>query len=79
MDKKSLKVAENSIKKIAEKEGVTVEQVRTQMKIAMLNGLCSDDPKIKAYWQSIPREGEVPTPEEFIAFTAGSVKKEMDN
>ena len=49
------------------------------MKIAMINGLCSDDPKIKAYWQSIPCEGDVPTPEEFIAFTAKEVKKRGKN
>lgn len=75
MDKKSLEIAENAIKKLAQRDGVTVEYVRTQMKIAMLNGLCSEDPKIKAYWQSIPCEGDVPTPEEFIAYTAKVVKK----
>ena len=79
MDKKSLEIAENAIKKLAQRDRVSVEYVRTQMKIAMINGLCSDDPKIKAYWQSIPCEGDVPTPEEFIAFTANEVKKRRAN
>ncbi len=79
MDKKSLEIAENAIKKLAMRDGVSVEYVRTQIKISMINGLCSDDPKIKAYWQSIPCEGDVPTPEEFIAFSAKEVKKRMKN
>jgi hypothetical protein len=41
----------------------------------MLNGLVSDDPRVKAYWQSIPHEGEIPTPEEFIAYTADIARK----
>jgi len=77
MDKKSLEIAENAIKKLAMRDGVSVEYVRTQIKISMINGLCSDDPKTKAYWQSIPCEGDVPTPEEFIAFSAKEVKKRM--
>lgn len=44
-------------------------------KIAMINGLVSDDPRQKAYWKSIPREGDIPTPEEFIAYTADVVRK----
>ena len=77
MKKKSLEGAENAIKKLAERDEVSVEYVRTQMKIAMINGLCSEDPVQKAYWKSIPCEGEIPTPEEFIAYTAKVVKKQM--
>lgn len=76
MEKNSLEVAENAIKKLATRDGVSVEYVRTQMKIAMINGLCSEDPVQKAYWKSIPCEGDNPTPEEFIAYTAKVVKKQ---
>lgn len=69
-------VAENAIKKLAARDGVSVEYVRIQMKIAMINGLCSEDPVQKAYWKSIPCEGDIPTPEEFIAYTAKVVKKQ---
>ena len=78
MDKKKLEVATKAIQKLAERDGVTVEYVRMQMKIAMINGLCSKEPKVKAYWQSIPCEGEVPTPEEFIAYTANVVRKGLE-
>lgn len=74
MKQSELRAAENAIAQIAARDGVSVGYVRKQMQIAMLNGLCSTDPKIKAYWDSIPREGEIPTPEELIAYTAKIVR-----
>lgn len=75
MKKRELEIAERAIARIALEHHTTVEKVRLQIKIAMLNGLVSDDPKIKAFWKSIPKEGDVPTPEELIAYSAGIVKK----
>ena len=46
------------------------------IKITMINGLCSEDPMQKAYWKSIPCEGDTPMPEEFIAYTAKVVRKQ---
>ena len=66
MNKKKLMIAQQA--RLAERDGVTVEHVRSQMKIAMLHGMCNPDPKIKAYWRSIPYEGDVPTPEELIIY-----------
>jgi hypothetical protein len=74
-NKKNPSVAENAIRKIALREGVSIEYVRTQMKIAMLNGLCSTDPEVKAFWDGIPREKEAPTPEELIIYIAEVVKR----
>jgi hypothetical protein len=68
-------VAENAIRKIAEREGVSTEHVRKQMQIAMINGLCSTDPNVKAFWAAIPCEKEVPTPEELIAYISGTIKR----
>jgi hypothetical protein len=73
--KREIEIAERAIARIALEYHTTVEEVRLQIKVAMLNGLASDDPKIKAYWKSIPHEGDVPTPEELIAFTSKILKK----
>jgi len=75
MDKRKIAIAKRAIERIARENHTTVDEVRLQMKIAMMNGLISEDPKVKAYWQSIPCDGEVPTPEEFIAYTADVVRK----
>lgn len=45
--KSNLKVAENAIQQIVMHEGLEVEHVRIHMKVAMLNGLCSNDPKVR--------------------------------
>ena len=73
--KQKLSVAENAIRQIAIREGVTIEYVRKQMQIAMINGLCSSDSDVKAFWDSIPREKEVPTPEELIIYISEMVKR----
>ena len=74
MNKPDLINARNTIKKLAERDGVSVDYVRKHMQLAMLNGLCSTDPQVKMYWNSIPCEGEVPTPEELIVHLAETVR-----
>lgn len=68
-------MAENAIRKIAERESVSTEYVRKQMQLAMINGLCSTDPKVKAFWAAVPRENEVPTPEELIIYISETIKR----
>lgn len=67
--------AEKAIANIAAREGKTVEQIRLHMNVAMMSGLLNNDPTVKANWANIPRTGEVPTPEELIAFYAEQLKK----
>lgn len=62
--------AEKAIRHIALQQGITVEEVRKQMKLAMLAGLCSQDADVQARWKKIPCKGEVPTPEELITYLA---------
>jgi hypothetical protein len=75
MNEKKLQIAKNSIKKLAEQEGVSDEYVRIQLEEAIQNGLDSEDEKKKAFWESIPRERDVPTPEEVILYISEQVKR----
>lgn len=65
--------AEKAVKLIAMREGVSVDAVREQMKRAMLSGMSSPDPVIQAKWKKIPSEGEIPTPEELIAYITACI------
>lgn len=67
--------AEKAIQEIAMRERITVEEVRKEMKKAMLIGLCSQDPSVQEKWKRIPCKGEVPTPEELIAYMVENVKE----
>lgn len=62
--------AEGAIQAIAMEEGMTAAEARKQMELVICAGLCSQDPAVQARWRRIPSKGEVPTPEELIAYIA---------
>lgn len=70
--------AEKALRLIAMKEGVPVEEVRKHIKLAMLAGLCNQDPVIQARWKKVPCKGEVPTPEELITYLATHIDAGID-
>jgi len=70
MNSKKIK---RSLKKLAERDGVSVEEVRRQIELAITSAQDNPDPKIQAFWNSIPRKGDKLTPEEVIAHIAGIV------
>ncbi len=70
--------AERAIQLIALREEKSVDYVRSQIKVAMLAGICSPDPAIQDRWKKIPCKGEVPTPEEVILYIANHVDAGID-
>lgn len=77
MDRIKLRNAEKALRQISIREGKTVNEIKKEIKKAMLIGLCSQDPKIQAYWRYISFEGDVPTPEELIAFLSNETKRKL--
>jgi len=75
LNKKKLIVVENAIKEIARRDGVTVEFVKMQMKMAIMSGVRSADSRVKSFWANISGEGKLPTPEELIIHTSELLKK----
>lgn len=70
--------AARALKLAALAEGMSVETVRKEIKLAMLAGLCNQDPLVQARWKEIPCKGEVPAPEELIAFLAAKIDAASD-
>lgn len=66
--------ADEALQEVALRHNTTVEEVRKEIKLAMLAGLCSTDPAIQAKWKEIPCAGDVPTPEELITYAAEKAK-----
>ena len=58
--------AKRAIAEVARREGTSIEEVRAAMMEAIEEAYKSTDPVVKARWAEIPREGEIPTPEELI-------------
>ena len=50
MDKLKMKIAEDAIRKIAADSGESVESVRRNIQIAMVNGLASTDADVQRFW-----------------------------
>lgn len=79
MKKNDIKKARSAVKTTARKEGISVENVREEMKAAIAEGMKSGDPAVQAMWQDVPSRGrgEVPEPEELIAWLAEQVRERM--
>ena len=60
-----------SLEAIAKKSGISVEEVRQEIEIALAAARENSDPNIQAFWKLVPCKGEVPTSEEVIVYIAG--------
>lgn len=60
--------SKNVLEIVAEKEGVSVEEVRREIQLAIDDAMKNPDPKIQEQWRRIPKKGKKPTPEEVIEF-----------
>lgn len=70
--------ARRALKKVALKEGVSVDEVRHEIEIAINEAANSPDPKVRAYWDNISaRKGRLPTPEEAVLLLADRVTKKQ--
>ncbi|WP_369282206.1 hypothetical protein [Oscillibacter sp. GMB15532] len=72
----SLYLSHNALKQIARREGKSIEQIRKHIQIAMMSGLLSDDTNVQEKWTRIPHAGEMPSPEEVIAYYANKLSSE---
>ena len=77
MKKTELRKAQKAITTIAETENISAEEVRREMKAAIAEGLSGSDPAVQEMWRSMPCKGDVPEPEEVIAWLAEEVKRKM--
>lgn len=56
----------NALIAVAAINGMTVDEVRTEIQAAIDEAMKSTDPSVQQFWASIPHKGPAPTPEEVI-------------
>ena len=61
------------LEKIAQKNGVSAEEVCRDIEFAIQAARENPSPQTQAYWNAIPRKGEVHTVEDVIACLATAV------
>lgn len=71
-------MAGKAFEKIAAASGKTVSELRAQLEALM--GKDMRDPANAAAWEQVPRKGDRPTPEEYLAYIAelGRSKREPE-
>ena len=72
---KQLAAARRAMEVIAVREGISVEEVRREISLAILMA----QPKDAGIVSEIPCAGLVPTPEELIAYCAARIQREQRN
>lgn len=75
MDNNRSAKIEESLQLIAKKEGITMEEVREEIALAVSYALKSNDKDLQHFWKNIPCEGSAPTIEEIIDFLAKKIAK----
>lgn len=69
MKKKKIN-ADAALLEVARRHHTTVEEVRKEIRLAMIAAMCNPDPAVQKRWREIPHGAEVLTPEDFIAYAA---------
>lgn len=69
MKKKKIN-ADAALLEVARRHHTTVEEVRKEIRLAMIAAMCDPDPSIQRVWREIPCAGAALTPEDLIAYIA---------
>ena len=73
------KKTETALRKVAEENGVSLEEVRRDIQAIIDDLYNSDDPEIKSKWRSITETGQKPTVEQMIEYLTAKVTRQMNN
>ena len=66
--------AKAALREVARKNHTTVEEVRKEIRLAMIVAMCNPDPAIQKRWNAIPHAGDTLTPEDFITYVASQCR-----
>lgn len=61
------------LKAVADKNGVTAEQVENEIKKAIRQAMASDDPQAQALWKQIAPDGSEPDLDAFLEFVTNKI------
>lgn len=67
--------AEQIYKSVALKNNTTVDEVKRQIKFAMMIGMCNQSPEVQKRWNEIPHDGDILTPEELLIYLSSELHK----
>ena len=69
MKKKNIN-ADAALQEVERRHHTTVEEVRKEIRLAMIAAMCNPDPAVQKRWREIPHTGDTITPEDLITYIA---------
>ena len=67
----------NIIEKVAEKNGVTKDEVETEIKKTIEEAMKSQQPEAQQFWKEVAPDGQIPSVETVISWIINKVKEQM--
>lgn len=67
----------NIIEKVAEKNGVTKEEVENEIRKTIEEAMTSQQPEAQRFWKEIAPDGQIPSVETVINSIINKVKEQM--
>lgn len=64
-----------AIAELATQKGISAEEIRREIQLAIDLGMANRDLNVQAYWRKMIKNGVKPTPEYVIEYIAKQVKK----
>ena len=62
--------ADATLREVARKNHITVDEVRKEIQLAMIAAMCDPNPAVQKRWREIPHTGDTITPEDLITYIA---------
>jgi len=81
LSKQEQAAMEKVITQLSQSRGVPEEEVRRDLTELIVESMKAirDNPAARAFWQSCPCAGDIPTPEEFIFWTSCRVMGRLED
>ena len=63
------------IANLAKQKGISEDEIRKEIQIAIDIGMADSDPKVQEFWKNIPCKADKPTPEEAIEYMSKQAQR----
>lgn len=73
--KMTVKQVEDIMRRIAVENETTLEEVKKEIKLAMMSGIKNESPEVQKRWSEISHNAESLTPEEFVIYLASRIQE----
>lgn len=75
MNRRQKQMAKEIFKRVARENGVSVDEMRKEIQKSINKAITSTDPTAQNIWREVPRDGDIPTPEEYFIYCVQKLRQ----